>query len=231
MKLSEVLFSSVSDLWKEAAEKPFVTGMATGTLDMRLFKNYMMQDYLYLKDYAGILKKMVELVPDGNEGDKGTKASKIPGLREFLLSAVKETEDETYRVHLPNMKKAGISDAELKGLKKAEVISEYVAYMRRQTEENGIIAGLTALLQCSWIYAYIGKTLTDAYPEKIASSPCKSWFDAYNCKEYLMANQKWIDLLDLAAAGIKKDEGEKLCDIFRTCAGYENRFWDELYTA
>ena len=54
MKFSQVLFEEVKGLWNEYLEHPFVKGIGEGTLDKEKFKNYLIQDYLYLKDYAKV---------------------------------------------------------------------------------------------------------------------------------------------------------------------------------
>ena len=48
MKFSEVLFSEVKKIWDGYLEHPFVKGIGEGTLDKEKFKNYLIQDYLYL---------------------------------------------------------------------------------------------------------------------------------------------------------------------------------------
>ena len=106
--------------------------------------------------------------------------------------------------------------------------AEYLQYMRNLLPQEGLLAGLTALLQCSWAYAYIGQNVCAKYREELSRSPYKSWFDAYTCPEYIEANQKWIDLLDKETADIPSNLAEKLRLIFRKCAEYENRFWDVM---
>ena len=215
MKLSEILENRVRTLWAEAAEKPFVREMAMGTLSEDRFRNYMIQDYLYLLDYIELL-------------EKNREAAGEQSLKDFLTQVISETEDETYRVHVPNMKNIGIREEEISGCERPLVITEYVAYMQAQLENEGLLAGLAALLQCSWVYAFLGEVLTERYAEEIAVSPYKSWFDAYACTEYVEANQRWIDVLDREGAQISPEETETLCRIFETCAEYENRFWDSL---
>lgn len=216
MKISEKLYAGSIDLWREAADKPFVREMAEGSLDEDLFRNYMIQDYLYLLDYIDILKLIQE-----QTGEKE--------LTDFLQRVITETENETYRVHLPHMKKIGVSDDEIADAVKISVISEYAGYMRSQVRENGLLAGLTALLQCSWLYAYIGERMTSEHSQEISASPYKFWFDAYTCREYTDANQMWIDVLDRESASVSTGTASTLGRIFRTCAEYENRLWDELY--
>lgn len=217
MKLTEALYAGVIDLWREATEKAFVMEMAKGTLDERLFRNYMIQDYLYLLDYIDTLKFM----------QKQTEDTKLADLLQRVITG---TENETYRIHLPQMKQMGVSDEDIAGTVKLPVITEYLGYMRTQTMENGIIAGLTALLQCSWLYAYIGEIMASEHSVEIEESPYKFWFDAYTRKEYVIANQRWKDVLDSEAKEISSDISSLLVGIFRTCAGHENELWDALYT-
>ena len=216
MKFSDKLYAGVNDLWREAADKPFVREMALGTLSEKRFRNYMIQDYLYLLDYIEILCFIRNQTEDED-------------LRRFLLAVINETEGETYRVHLPHMRKIGVSDEETASAFRLQVISEYTEYMREQVREHGFLAGLTALLQCSWLYAYIGEKMTAEYSEEIAASPFRFWFDAYTCKEYIETNQMWIDTLDHETEGITGDTAMLLKNIFRTCAEYENKLWDDLY--
>lgn len=216
MKLSEILYERVVDLWNEATEKPFVNEMAEGTLDGRRFRYYMLQDYLYLLDYIDILKITRSGAPD-------------PNLIEFLTATIRQTTHETECVHLPNMKRIGVTDEEIASCKKSKVISDYVAYMREQLDRKGMIAGLTALLQCSWAYAYIGQVMKEKYADEIPTSPYRSWFDSYVDDSYVKANQRWIAVMDREAEGIDGEEVEELCKVFRTCAEHENLFWDALY--
>ena len=53
-KLSQRLHACVQDIWPRYLTHPFVTQMADGTLPTEKFRYYMLQDYLYLKDYVKI---------------------------------------------------------------------------------------------------------------------------------------------------------------------------------
>lgn len=217
MKLSDILYERTEKLWDEAVNKKFVTEMALGTLDAERFRNYMLQDFLYLEDYIEILEKTLDHTKD-------------PELLEFLQEIISETKGELIRVHRPNLKKIGITEDDISGCIRSAVILDYVDYMRGELEEKGLLAGLTALLQCSWVYAFIAEKLTEKCPEKIENSAFKDWFDAYRCKEYTATNNKWIDFLDKETVGIDSKEADDLSEIFKRCAKYENCFWDELYS-
>ncbi len=218
MRLSTVLYESVQGLWAQAANKPFVVEMAKGVLDKRRYCYYMIQDYLYLLDYIDILERMRDRADD-------------LALKEFIGFVVAQTNKETMQVHVPNMRALGIRQDDVDRCPKSPAIIEYIGYMRGQVKEEGTLAGLCAQLQCSWVYAFIGQRVTQKYSEQIATSPYRGWFEAYTCDDYVAANQRWIDVLDAQARAANVQDGEikKLCEIFQTCAAYENRLWDKLY--
>ena len=52
MKTSERLLNASKTIWDAYNEHPFVLGIQNGTLERDKFRYYIMQDFLYLKDYA-----------------------------------------------------------------------------------------------------------------------------------------------------------------------------------
>lgn len=216
MKLSELLFAKTKELWDQSASKPFVVQMAKGTLDEGLFRHYMLQDYLYLKDYIAILKDIWEIAEDEK-------------IKTFLKRIIDGTVDETERVHVANMKELGITADDIAKSVKFPVINAYVDYMRECTERFGLIGGITSLLQCSWVYAYIAEKVLQSFPDEIRNSAYGSWFEAYSCQSYLDTNRLWIDLLDELSEGADEKTADEMCRIFERCALYENELWDALY--
>ena len=54
MKTTDKMLEATKELWKSYNEHPFVKGIQDGSLDKDKFKYYIMQDYLYLKEYAKV---------------------------------------------------------------------------------------------------------------------------------------------------------------------------------
>ena len=215
MKTTELLYTCVESLWKKAADKEFLIKMAEGTLDEKRYSGYMLQDYYYLVEYKKILERLLKLSED----------SEVTG---FLKLAIDVTVYETESVHLPAMKKLGISEDTIKNTGMNSVITDYVAFYHDTIDKNGLLGGFTALLQCCWDYAYLGKVMYENYGEKIEKSQYKFWFDAYTSKEYVETNEKWQSLVDKMTTGTDDKTKETLCNIFKTCAEFENKFWDVL---
>lgn len=52
MRTVEKLLAATAEIWKAYNEHPFVLGIQNGTLDKEKFRYYIIQDHLYLEDYA-----------------------------------------------------------------------------------------------------------------------------------------------------------------------------------
>ncbi|MFQ9389570.1 MAG: hypothetical protein ACLR1V_12925 [Coprococcus sp.] len=48
MKLTEILYEDVKEIWDGYLKHPFVSGIGDGSLSLERFRFYMLQDYLYL---------------------------------------------------------------------------------------------------------------------------------------------------------------------------------------
>lgn len=215
MKITDTLYSEVEALWEQAAEKEILIKMADGSLDENRYSRYMLQDYYYLLEYKDILERLLKLSDDSE-------------VSEFLKMAVDVTVYEIESVHLPAMKKLGISEDTIKNTGKNQVIADYIRFYHDTIDKSGLLGGFTALLQCCWNYAYLGEKLCKKYGEKIEKSYYKFWFDAYTSKEYVETNEKWQSILNRLTTDIDENTKDTLCRIFKTCAEFENKFWDVL---
>lgn len=218
MKFTDQLYDSVQDIWPHYLEHPFVLEMAQGILPLEKFRYYMLQDYAYLRDYIKIFAACIAKADDFRE------------IR-FLCENMTAILDETERVHVPYMKRLGITDEEIHAVVPHIDSSSYSHYMICEAQSGSILSGLVALLNCSWAYAYIGEKIVQRYPDAPQQLHYGQWFSSYICDEYRQTNQALIDMVERLSADISPSEREKLCRIFRTCSQYELRFWNMVYAA
>ena len=64
MKLSQRIYACAQKLWPQYLCHPFVVQMADGTLPEEKFRYYMLQDYLYLRDYVKIFAAIIQKADD-----------------------------------------------------------------------------------------------------------------------------------------------------------------------
>lgn len=218
MKLTQQLYHGVQDIWPQYLEHPFVLEMAQGSLPLEKFRYYMLQDYAYLRDYIKIFAACISKADDF-------------GMIRFLCENMTAILEETERVHIPYMKRLGIGEKEIAAVRPHIDNSSYSHYMICEAQSGSVLSGLTALLNCSWAYAYIGEHIVERYPSAPQQPHYGAWFDGYISSEYQKTNQELIDMVDHLGEEISPRETEKLCQIFRTCSEYELRFWNMAYAA
>ena len=217
MKLSEKIYIRAKELWPQYLRHPFVTEMANGTLPTEKFRYYMLQDYLYLRDYVKIFAAIIQ------------KADDFELLR-FLSEEMSETIQETVRTHIPYMKRLGVTEEEIREARPHIDNSAYSHYMLCEAQMGDVLTGLVTLLNCSWSYAYIAEQIAERYPEALQDEKYGSWFAGYLSEEYRRTNQALIDQIDALGAEIDEKKTQHLCEIFEKCFLFDLRFWNLVYT-
>lgn len=217
MKLSERIYIRAKELWLQYLRHPFVMQMADGTLPTEKFRYYMLQDYLYLKDYVKIFAAIIQKADDFE-------------LLSFLSEEMSETIQETVRTHVPYMKRLGVTEEEIRNARPHIDNSAYSHYMLCEAQMGDVLTGLVTLLNCSWSYAYIAEQIVELHPEVLRGEKYGSWFAGYISEEYRKTNQALIDRIDALGAEIDEKKAQHLCEIFEKCFLFDLRFWDLVYT-
>lgn len=215
-KLSQKIAARAEKLWPRYLCHPFLTEMADGTLPLEKFRYYMVQDYLYLRDYTKILAAILQ------------KADTFEQIR-FLSGEIESTIGETYRTHIPYMQRLGITEAEVRKAKPHLDNCAYSHYMLCEAQNGDVLTGLVALLNCSWSYAYIAEEMVKRYPQALQKEPYGAWFAGYLSEDYRKANQAFIDRIDALAASITPETADRLYALFENCCLFDLRFWDMAY--
>ena len=159
--------------------------MADGTLPTDRFRYYMLQDYLYLKDYVKIFAAILQ------------KSDDFEQIR-FLCGEMSNTIGETFRTHLPYMRRLGITNEEIERTNPHIDNSAYSHYMLCEAQSGDVLTGLVTLLNCSWSYAYIAEEMTRRFPNALSDERYGAWFAGYVSEEYRKTNRALIDRIDAA---------------------------------
>lgn len=215
MTFSGRLYDQLQPVWRRNHTHPFVQEMGAGTLDLEKFRFYMIQDYLYLKDYA----KLFAL--GAVKSDDLAVMGKFAGLLDSTLN-------EEMSLHRTYAARFGISEEELELAKPSPVTLAYTHYMLH-TAQNGSLADLTtALLPCMWSYSEIGKELSRV-PGASEHEYYGEWIKMYSSEEFRGLAQWCIGLLDQLTEGKPESELARLEEIFLNTTRYEYLFWEMAY--
>ncbi|WP_078409830.1 thiaminase II [Priestia abyssalis] len=215
MKFSERLYEKLQPIWRKNHAHPFVRGIGDGSLDQKKFRFYMIQDYLYLIEYA-------KLFAIG-----AVKAANVETMAKFA-GLLDSTLNEEMSLHRQYAKKFGITEGELENAKPSPTTLAYTHYMLH-VGQNGTLAELmAALLPCAWSYWEIGKELNEL-PGASDHEFYGEWVKMYSSEGFGNHAQWCINLLDDLADGKPEEELAKLEDIFLNTTRFEYMFWDMSY--
>jgi thiaminase (transcriptional activator TenA) len=212
MKLSETLYLSVKGIWDSYYEHPFVKGIGSGELEIEKFRYYMVQDYLYLLEYAKIFAI-------------GVVKAKDEYTMRIFAELVNSTLNSETNIHKDYMKRLNISQEEVKNAKPALTNTSYTNYMLWVSQNEGLLELIVTVLSCSWSY----KLIADKLKETSGSTEHEfygEWIKGYISPEYNIANNNIINLVDKLGENCSKDEIKNLKTIFINCSRYEYMFWD-----
>lgn len=215
MKFSQRLYENVLPIWEKNHAHPFVQGMGDGSLNHEKFRFYMVQDYLYLIEYAKVFAL------------GAAKSTDLKTMGKFA-SLLHSTLEEEMSLHRQYAKRFGVSEEELEAAKPSPTTLAYTHYMLA-VSQNGTLAELVAaLLPCMWSYWEIGKDLS----RREGASEHEffgEWISMYASKEFGELATWCIDLMDELAAGKPEAELAKLEEIFLNTTRFEYMFWDMAY--
>lgn len=215
MKFSQYLHNNVEEIWDSYYEHPFVKGIGDGSLDMDKFKFYMIQDYIYLLDYArvyalGVVKADTEEVMQG------------------FAQTVHDILNGEMSIHRSYMKKLGITSEEIKTTKASLANISYTNYMLAVSQKGTLIELSVSLLSCAWSYLEIGRRLSKI-PGAVEHEFYGDWITGYSSKDYENTTKWLIDLVDELGKDLSQKEIEKSKEIFINSSKYEYMFWDMSY--
>ena len=213
MNTIDRLLSASQSVWKTYHQHPFIQGLQDGSLEREKFRRYILQDYLYLTEYAKVFAIGI------------TKARSLPVMQLFssYIQAIVHSEMTT---HSGYMGKLNISREELAQTPVALSNRSYTAYMMQVAYEGGEAEALTAILSCAYSYEVIGNAIVQENPKAAAHPFYGDWVQYYSGEKYHQDNVRLLDMLEELTKDYTEQQLCHLEDIFVTCSRYEAEFWD-----
>ena len=212
LPVSDMLHQAAAPVWAQCLAHPFVTGIGDGTLPVEKFQYFMLQDYLYLFDYARVFALGV------------VKARSAELMRTFARN-VESILNGEMNIHRAYMKRLGITEAQVLAVQPALDNLSYTNYMLSVAHAGTPVEIVSSILACSWSYAEIGQALAKR-PGALEHPFYGEWIQSYAGEEYAACNQALIDLMNRLAADAPQEQLDVLKEIFVNCSRYELGFWN-----
>ena len=216
MSFSKSLKQKAIKVWEDGYNHPFVQELGAGTLEKEKFKFYLLQDYLYLLEYAKVFAMAMTKADD----------EKMLGN---LSAITKATLVDEMKLHHLYMKEFGISDEEVKNVRASLFNRTYTANMLATSLKGDLAHTLATVFPCAWTYCDYGKRLKEQYKDTLENNFYKSWIDTYSGADFEESFEWFYDALDELVANKSEAEKKVVEDIFISSVEFEYMFWDMAY--
>lgn len=212
MKTTDRLLEATKELWRAYNEHPFVKGIEDGTLDREKFRYYIIQDYLYLEEYAKVFAIGV------------AKAKSIETAQ--LFSKYIEVMNGELDIHNGYMGLFQVCEEEIRKTTRSLDNLSYTSYMIRVAYEEGEAEILAAILSCAYSYEVIAKNIVKNNPISVNDAFYGTWIKGYASNEYEVENIILLHTLNRLTQNYTEEQVQHLVDIFVACSRYEMAFWE-----
>jgi thiaminase/transcriptional activator TenA len=210
-RFTDELEAAARPIWEAQLEHPFVRGIGDGTLEEERFKRWVLQDYLYLKEFARVFAWAV------------AKADNLTSMAWYaaVLNLTLNTEMDLHRQYAGRF---GLTANDLERAPMWPTTRAYTDFLVRTAADGDMADLLAALLPCAWGYVFVARRLADASPPQ--DQRYADWIAQYSSDEFSEASEWLRGEMDRLAAGTPPEKQNKLIEIFVLSSRYEWQFWE-----
>lgn len=204
------LWEAIGPVFSAILAHPFIRGLTDGTLPREAFRFYVVQDALYLRDYARALALAAARAPH----EQATAM--------FCRHAAGAIEVER-RLHESFFRDFGLSEQQVQATPLAPTNLAYTSYLLRVAYAAPFHEVLAAVLPCYWIYQEVGtRLLARGSPDGLY----RRWIETYGGDEFAGVVREVLRLTDEVAHGLTDAQRGAALGHFVTTSRYEWMFWD-----
>lgn len=208
------LRAGCAETWNGYVRHPFVVALAAGTLPEPCFRHYLIQDYLFLVQFArayGLAAYKAETLADVRAAAAG-------------LGAIIDRELD---LHVAYCQSWGMTIADLASAEEANATMAYTRYVLEAGLAGDLLDLQVALAPCVIGYAEIGWELDRDGATRRQGNPYQAWIEMYAGEDYqavARAHGAQMDELFARRGGPGRLPG--LTTTFRQATQLEAAFWD-----
>ena len=204
------LKSSCKKEWLEYTNHKFLSDLVSNKLPDKNFKNYLVQDYIFLQQFLKILALSVYKSKNFEEINRSINF--IKGI------------DHEIKLHISYCKKWKIPPKSLNNIVVKKANSDYTEHVLRVGKNGDNLDIFSCLSVCIIGYGEIGFKLSKIKNWK--KSKYNSWIKMYSSKEYQQVAKNNIDYLDILLKNNKIKKLNTLKRNFKKSTILERNFWE-----
>lgn len=208
--LFERLKSDNADIWASYIDHAFVRGLADGTLPQAAFRDYLVQDYLFLIQFARAYALAIY---------KGRTLSEMRDA----LAGLKAILDVEMDLHVRLCGRWGLSAADIEAAQEKNETIAYTRFVLDAGQAGDLLDLYIALAPCMIGYGEIGAARAKSATDE---NPYAEWIREYASEDYQQLTAATIVNLDrLAEDMLTEARYPRLRTLFAKATRLEADFW------
>jgi len=189
---------------------PFNTELAAGTLPREKFQFYIVQDALYLDQYARVL---------AIAGARGPDSATLRAFGHYAIEAIAVEQ----ALHERYLTEFGVDPATINTAEPSPDGLGYTSFLLATAYHEPWEVLVAALLPCFWLYWDVGTSIAKT---TAPDNPYRAWIDTYADDGFGEAVRAVIASTDQAAAASSDRVRDRMATAFIRSCQFEWLFWD-----
>jgi thiaminase/transcriptional activator TenA len=212
-EFTKALWREIVPIYRSILTHPFIKGLTDGSLNKENFKFYIVQDALYLREFAKSLSIAAA---------KSPVEDWIIMFNEHSAGALKVERS----LHNSFFRDFGIGRKAVSRTPLAPTTLAYTSYLLSVAYSSPFHEVVGALLPCYWIYWEVGKALVS---KGSPNSLYQRWIETYGGEEFADVVKAVLTLTNTISKELNEDEKNGMKTHFVTTSRYEWMFWEMGY--
>lgn len=206
--------SAAALYWRSYSKAPFLVAMEKGTLSQDAFRDYIVQDSLYLRAYLKCF---------------GYAVAKSRTLREMQLfyEALGYVSDGENKTRLAYLEEFGLSDADIDEMTLKPVGKAYAEFLLTTAKQETVEDIVMVTMPCLMGYYDVFTTLVERSPH-LAHGYYAPMVADYTSSRYAAYIESWRQEVERLCAGLDNERQAALIDLFVEASRHELAFWKML---
>jgi thiaminase/transcriptional activator TenA len=207
---SDRVWQRTTPLRQAIHDQPFNQELAAGALPRETFQFYIVQDALYLDQYARAL---------AIAGARGPDAATLRAFGHYAIDAIAVEQ----ALHERYLREFGVDPASLATAEASPDCLAYTSFLMATAYHEPWEILLAALLPCFWLYWDVGSAIAKA---TASNNPYQAWIDTYAGDAFGDVVRAVIASTDQAADAVSQPVRDRMATAFIRSCQYEWLFWD-----
>jgi thiaminase/transcriptional activator TenA len=214
MKFSSQAWKSIDTIYDAILTMQFLRELGEGSLSKEVFQHYIIQDAIYLGEFARVLAIISAKAPD-------------PDIQLQFASNARDAIQVERGLHESFFTEFGIMAEVALSTEPSPTCLSYTNFLTATAYQDSFPVIVSAVLPCFWIYSEVGKYIKNSV--SLDANPYQTWIDTYGDADFEMSVEGVINVVDRAAEKVSAREREAMNRAFYRASQFEWMFWNSSY--